>query len=264
MAQCHSTSYLLPGKDSSNVNGFQIRYTNLQQLGLYADRVGSSDNKAPETVKQLVMASLATNRLIYCKAKTGDCGTPQKPSGTGAVGDILKFAPVGTSAALSIGALGHFGALAASTTLGTALGAATLGLGLIAIPFFAITAHHAQAVAMEQSTLCSVTNAWNGFADAVEQALTAGKAGLQDALVALKNTHDQLVGALGGIEKGMNAAFFFHKALDALQIWDKEIIFPSLVPGSTQSVPGQSGASTPGSFLPALAIGGVAAKVAFF
>jgi len=262
MAQCHSTNYLLPGKDSSNVNGFQIRYTDLQQLGLYADRVGSSDAKAPPTVKQLVMASLATNRLIYCKSKEGDCGSPTKPPSTGAAGDILKYGPVGTGAALSIGGLAA-GGFAASTA-GVALGAATLGLSLIAIPFFAIAAHHAQAVATEQSTLCGVTNAWNGFADAVEIALSAGKAGLQDALVALKNTHDQLISALAGIEKGINAAFFFHKALDALQIWNKEIIFPSLVPGSTQPVPGQSGTSTQGSFLPALAIGGAAAKVAFF
>ncbi|SRR6266478_1787247 len=239
-------NYYPPGQTKHDIN-FPIKFTDMNLLNTYAERVGGGSG-APDQVslKNLVLGTLATNRLTYCKQKAGDCGTPAKIN-LGAGAATLKYGGTAVGAAAGLGGLGALGPTFAAGAAGaTALGAATLGIGLVALPILAILAHHAQAVAQEQSTLCAVTNSWNAFADAVETQLAQGKIGIQDAMAALPQIYQQLSDALRGITKGFNAGAYFQRALDALQPWNKEIVFPVYVPQST-SVFGATGSAVAGA-----------------
>jgi hypothetical protein len=223
-----STNFPFSNKQA-DINGWQVQFTDQALLNLYADRAGATGaatggGKLPDSVREVVIASLATNRITYCKSRQGDCGTPTS-GGPPAAGKAIQYggAALGTTTSLAAtGALG--GTLAASTAV---LGAATAGIGLLALPLLGIFAHHAQAVATEQQTLCAVADAWNSFAINMEAQLKQGKVSQQDAQAALQQVHDNLAQTLSGIEKPVNAAVHYHKALDALLLFNKEVVIPS-------------------------------------
>jgi hypothetical protein len=227
------------GFKSADIDGFPIQFSDLAQLQVYAERVGASGSGMPASVREVVIASLATNRIIYCKSKQGDCGSPTQAD-LGAGAGALKYTGAGLSTASGLGSVGALGGtFAAGTAASTALAGATLGIGLLAMPLLSIFAHHAQAVAAEQGTLCGVAAGWNGFAMAMEQALPAGKIGNQDADTQIGQLHDQLIGMLSGIEKPVNAAAHYHKALDALLIFNREIVIPKLSGGLLSGLKGK-------------------------
>jgi len=222
---------------------FTIKYTDMTLLQTYADRVGARQGPRSADVNNFILAVLATNRMTYCHSKQDDCGPAVQPKlGTGAA--VLKFGGLATGTAAGLGSAG-LAPLAAGTAAAGVIGAATLGLGLIAVPLLAIFAHHSAAVANEQNTICAVSTAWNGFADVVEQKIPSGTLAVQDALTALQTYYSQLRNGLQGITHGTNAGYYFTKALDALQIWNKEVVFPSLNPSAAIAPGGQ--ASTPGA-----------------
>ncbi len=211
------------GNKSADINGWPIQFSDLAQLKLYADRVGATGSGIPASVLEVVIASLATNRITYCKSTQGDCGGPTPQSlGTGA--SALNYTSQGLKTASSF--------VTAGSVAGTAFAPVTLGLSLIGIPLLGIFRHHAQAVAREHQTLCQVADAWNQFAFNMEAQLRTGKTQRQDAEQALSQVHDQLVGALSGIEKPpFNAAMHYHKALDALLVFNKEVVIPKFSGG---------------------------------
>lgn len=213
-----SNAYFPPGQDKADIDGFTVRYADMQQLEVYANRVGSSDGRIPKTVHFVVLASLATNRITYCRKSQGDCGTPGSVS------------------------LGVGGSISRGTKAASAFDPEPISRGILAgigaITGFFTGAHHAQAVLTEQTRLCGVANDWNGFAEAMEVGLSSGKVQLQDAMVQLKLVYSTLVSEAQSIEKPYNAAFHYHKALDALKIWNEEIVFPSLPPSSLSGLTG--------------------------
>jgi len=179
------------------------------QVSTYADRVGAAG--AP-WIRPLAINALRANRLIYWKntpgGYTGDCGktTGLAPSGTQQTATILGQVAISDPEPFSA-AIASF----ASRILGIFGGA------------------HAKAVVNEQATLCDVANAYDQFADAMERALASGQIPLQDAIQQYGRVRDSLAAELSHIEKQYNAAYGYHKALDALYLFNTEVVYPSLL-----------------------------------
>ncbi len=222
-------------------------------VAVYADRVGAQGG-TNNWIRCLAIICLRANRLLYQKKTADDCGTATIPQLTGAG----KAASVATSIAST--ALGPLGGILAGAGQSS-------GLGLLSI-----FTHHAQAVATEQGTICDVSLNWAGFAQAVEQALQQSQIGLQDAITKLDQLHKSLTSELATVSNPVqkNAGYGYTKALDALTLFNKEAVYPSLVPGVVASLLGSTAVGKAVSSMTssktgtgALVIGGgvVAAKV---
>lgn len=180
-------------------------------VSVYADRVGAQGGTG-NWVRCLAIICLRTNRLLYAKQTPGDCGTV---TGSGK----------------------NVGAALAVTGLKAGLGAIPLVGGFLAqIANFLPFAHHAQAVANEQATLCDVSLNWAGFAAAMEDGLRTRQIGLQDAVTRLDKFHQDFTAELATVSQPINAGYGYMKALDALTLFNKEAVYPSLVPGVVQSI----------------------------
>jgi len=182
-----------------------------QAVSVYADRVGAQGGDC-NWVRALAIASLRVNRLMYFKRTPGDCGTASGPSG-------------------------NLGAALAQKGLQIGLNAVpVIGEALSAIVNFLPFAHHTQAVANEQGTLCDVVMNYAGFADAIEQALQNRQLGLQDAATKVDQLEAQLQQELDTIAKPINAGYGYKKCLSALVLFNKEAVYASLVPGAISGV----------------------------
>lgn len=212
--------------------GAVIDQTPDAQLSTYAAQAGASSNNFTMC---LAIAYLKTHRIFYFKNSPGDCGTTSSIQ-VSVGGQILKTAPGVAGAGLGIaGGLGTTSI--AGVGLGV-LGAATAGVGLLALPVLAITAHHAAAVANEQKTLCDVSVAFNQAIPAIESAVQTGNASVAQASQALDGIASQLDSVLATIAKpntSPNAATGFRIGLKALVLYYKAIILPQLAPSNPVS-----------------------------
>jgi hypothetical protein len=188
---------------------------NESQVSNYADRVGAQGG-TNNWVRCYVIACLVSNRIIYYKQSPNDCGLATAP-------------PSNLNAQLA--QAGARTALSAVPIVGNALAAL-----VSALPF----AHHAQAVETEQTTLCNSSSSWNQFADQIEQALAGGTIGLQDATTKMQQVVASLKGYTQKVVNGINAGYGVEKALDALALFNAEVVYPSLVPGVASSILGTS------------------------
>lgn len=230
---------------------FAAQWGTADERAVYIARAGLSSTGKRLGIGSAALAQLAdnvlsANRLIYCKQSPGDCGTPTQPQVPGAARPLAIGAQ-----ALSTTA-GVAGLVAPTAAITAGLGVATAGVGLLLLPIFAIFGHHAQAVAIEQDTLCQVSLAWDGFALAAETFIPSGELPVQDALQQLDQAHQRLVQALAAIEKPCNAACGYHRILDALKMWNAEFIFPRLQPGLVSGLLAQ----VPGGGKTVAAVGG--------
>jgi len=186
-----------------------------EQVSMFADRVGATG--AP-WIRPTAIAFLRVNRMIYWKNQPGglygDCGanTASAPSTDQTISRIS-------------------GQVATSDPEPISKGIITLVAQISGI----FGAAHQQAVMTEQQTLCTVTIKYNQFADAMEAALRGGQIALKDASQQLESVHQSLASALSHIEKPYDAPYGYHKALDALVLFNQEIIYPSLVPTNSVS-----------------------------
>lgn len=204
--------------------GLSVRYSE-DQVAVYADRVGASG--AP-WIRPMVIVMLRVNRLIYWKQTpnglVGDCGSLARSSGVNTTGIVGSSALTGVNIAGQTVAAG----VKAIPIIGDVIGFATAIFGIFG-------AAHAQAVATEQATLCQVAIQYDNFADAIEQAIATGQMPLQDALAKLKSVTDSLAQGLASIEKPYNAPYGYHKAVNALALFNAEVVYPSLAPGVASS-----------------------------
>lgn len=176
-------------------------------------------------VSAVCILMLRYNRMAYCKSKPGDCGSPQSSGGAS------PYAVAQSAGAVAGSGVGV--ASAVGLAVPSALSTATVFLapvGLILGVFAGISAHHKQAVATEQATICQVVTAFNQVMDNLEPAVAAGKVSLQQAIQYLQNAHDTLANILQSIEHVCNAACFYHSCLDSLLAFNKKYVLPSLVP----------------------------------
>jgi hypothetical protein len=181
------------------------------QVGIYADRVGAQGGTA-NWVRCYTVACLTINRLLYWHTRLGDCGQP--------VGAALS-----TSTKIE--------AQATSNLLGSVPIAGPL---LQQLSQFLPWAHHAQAVATEQNTLCDVTNNWNGFCNAIEVAIQNGQIAVQDAIQRMQAISTQLQAEAQTVVNGkINSGYGVVMALKAMSLFNAEVVYPMLQPTVEQA-----------------------------
>jgi hypothetical protein len=111
-----------------------------------------------------------------------------------------------TTFASSVGGASSLGFAAAGTVLSTALGTATLGVGLLLGPLLALIQHHAQAVQAEDTTVCNVVNAINATIPQIDQAVATGSITAAQGVQAMQTLVTNMKTALNSILSGCNAA----------------------------------------------------------
>lgn len=223
----------------------------------YLDRSGVSSSIQNGGVRWLADQSIKRHRLLYCKSTQGDCGTVTPPDLSAA--RDTKLAGLGLGIAGGTGLLGA--GLGALGLAGAAAGAATAGLSLIPTVLIGIFTHHAQAVKLEQDTLCDVSSKYNAYAQAIEQAVASGQltvAGAQQTSQAIANVLTQ---ELQQGYKDCNAYCYYVYCLKATELFAREIVYPKLAqPLTTQLV---NEVTKPANL--AMLVGlGVAAKILLF
>lgn len=177
-------------------------------------------------------AMLRAGGLIYAKQVDGDCGAATLSGGPDSNSQIVGLA--GQGAGLTIGGLGAVGVLS---------GAATFGIGAgITVAVAAITdifQHHAQAVANEQRTICSVVNTFNAAKSLIDNAVMSGQITPGEAVTYLTQVANQAKTGLSSIEKVCNAACYF-KGFISAQVDFARQYYPSIAPNTGQLRPGQA------------------------
>lgn len=197
-------------------------------LKMLCARVGVPSSQT--WVPCLVAAFILTRRVIYFKVQPGDCGANVRP-GPGTTGQVaigIGSAAIADPEPISKGVL----------------------TGISSI-FGAFTAHHQQAVMTEQATLCDVAVKYNGAAETLEQMVSSGQYDPDTAAQVLSQIVSSLISEMAPIRKTCNAACGFTYALQALLIYNRETVYPSLYNAPTQAIganlgtPGASGVVVP-------------------
>src|SRR6266436_1653965 len=132
-----STNFVC-GNTKADINGWPARY-DCDSASLYAHRV--LGNSSP--FLEVVISSLVTNRITYCKVSAGDCGS--------------KGFSLGAQTQAELQAASGLAKVASTDTepvSQTILGITAQILGMFG-------QHHVQAVATEQTTLCKVADSWS-------------------------------------------------------------------------------------------------------
>lgn len=152
-------------------------------------------------------ASLRARGLIYYKKTPGDCGSGPGAAGIGS-GQIVGLS--GQAASGVIGGLGVAGVLSGPATLGigTAVSLAVAGISQI-------FSHHAQAVADEQGTICSVVNYFNPICKQIDAAVASGQISPDQGVVYMKQVCLQAINGLQTIYNKCNAACYYQSYLRA-------------------------------------------------
>jgi len=152
-------------------------------------------------------AMLRAGGIIYYKVNPGDCPAPAVGSGVTA-GQIVGLS--GSAASGVVGGLGAAGVLAGPATLGIS-SAISIAIGGIEDLFAA----HAQAVANEQSTICSVASFFNNAKRQIDLAVRQGQISSDAGAAALIQICNQAKNGLATIYKPCNAACFYQAVCQA-------------------------------------------------
>lgn len=167
----------------------------------------SKPANAPSGYAAVCEAMLRAGGLIYYKSNPGDCGAP--PSLTGITsGQIAGLS--GQAASGVTGVLGAAGFLSGAATLGigTAITGAVEGIETI-------FSHHAEAVANEQATICSVAGYFNAAKKQIDAACRAGQISPDAACAYLTQVCNQAKSGLASIMKSCNAACVYQAICQA-------------------------------------------------
>lgn len=170
-------------------------------------------------------AMLRAGGLCYFKSNPGDCGSPS------AIPGITSGQIVGLSGSASSGVIGGLGAA------GIIGGAATLGItaaiSLAVGGIETIFAHHAQAVANEQSTICAVASYFNGAKAAIDRAVRSGQISPDQGVTFLIQVGNQAKMGLQGIMKTCNASCYYAGFIQAFMNYARTW-FDSIAPATIQ------------------------------
>lgn len=164
------------------------------------------------------VAAMKARRMIYFKRTPGDCGSQGVAlSGSTAI-ELQAAKGIGSAAAIDPEPISK-GILA----------------GVAAI-FGGFTAHHAQAVANEQTINCQVATAYNQAASSIEQGVIQGVLSPDQASGLLLQVIAQLDPVLASIAKNCNVSCGARLALKALGVFNQQFAFSLLAP--TTNIPG--------------------------
>jgi hypothetical protein len=110
----------------------------------------------------------------------------------------------------------NVGLMAAGAALGPVTAGISIAVSAIVGLFSTLINHHAQAVAKEQTTLCSAVPAANNYLNIIAQAVSGGLATPQDGIAALESLKGDFRSAVGSIYNDCNAACVMNMELDAI------------------------------------------------
>jgi hypothetical protein len=147
----------------------------------------------------------------------GDCGQPNSANipkgGLTALSDISRG--VGAGVGVASGAVAAAGGAAAASAAGLGILNAIPIIGTIAslalLPFEIIFAHHAAAVAKEQSTNCGCWATFNQWLDAIDQAVQTQQVSPEQGITMVQQLYSQAVECVADVSAActpghMNAA----------------------------------------------------------
>jgi hypothetical protein len=174
----------------------------------YAAQAGA---KSTDWTMCVTMAFLAARRMEYWKNTPGDCGSATKLQLTGSFTGIAT-AGKGLTAAASLDP--------EPISKGILAGVAAI--------FGGFTAHHAQAVATEQSVACNVSLSFNYVVGSLEPAVAGGQISAVQASAILGQAYGQLVPQLQTIAKPGNLGYGHLIAMKALYNFFDDIVFPAM------------------------------------
>jgi len=165
----------------------------------------------PTSYKIACEAMLRAGRLFYQKSSPGDCGSPTAPSGI-ATGQVVGLGGAGASTA--VGIIGAAGIIGGAATLGI-----TSAISIAVACIEDIFAHHAQAVANEQSTICRVMLYFNSAKQQVDTAVSSGQVSPDAGTAYLKQVIQSAKTGLSSIQKVCNAACWYIGYLNAFSFY---------------------------------------------
>lgn len=218
------------------------------QVQAYAHR-SSGGPDDPPYVFWYAMSCLRVNRLIRPDIPEGPCSKfGVNPPSAGAIsGGSYASVPNPTGAQVAFGVVSQVAARDPEPISRAII----TGIGQIG-NFFSGIFSGAPSL-QELQAQCQITYGYNAFADYTESALANGTIPLQDALVNLKNAHDSLVQSCAQWPQKDFAPYSLKIALDALYIFNKEVIYPSLAQAQSNGlIAGVSASGSAGK----IAIGG--------
>jgi hypothetical protein len=137
---------------------------------------------------------------------SGDCA--------GAPTSKLQLAQTATGLALTGTQTGLL--VAGGTALATAAAPFTLGISALVGLFGVFIAHHRQAVAKEQSVLCSAVPAANNYLQVIDQAVRSGVVDPQHGIDALNSLLSDFTSAVSSISHECNAGCVMTEMLHAI------------------------------------------------
>jgi hypothetical protein len=186
----------------------------------------SAQNPPPQSQVLEVQAMIICRGLIYQKARPGDCGSPT----------LVDFSDVQIAQ----------GAGQVAAGIASVAGSAIPGIGAAVQVITQIFAHHDQAVATEQQTLCSVTQVINQVIPYYDNLVRNGQISPGAALYGVQNFISQVNAKMQAIAKQCNASCVYISVLaahsDFLQTW-----YPAIAPIGTFS---HSPGAAPTSIIP--------------
>lgn len=181
-----------------------------------AQQVAQEGFPAQDNSAALIEAELRSRHVLYWEktpplvvnglfVSYGDCGSPTDAAiptgGLTAVSDVSKG--VGAGVGVAAGAVTALGGAEAASAAGLGFLNAIPIVGTIAalalLPFTIIFAHHAAAVAKEQSSNCAAWTEFNQWLDAVDNAVASGQVLPADGVTMCQQLYQQATSAVSGV-----------------------------------------------------------------
>jgi hypothetical protein len=181
-----------------------------------AQQVATEGFPAQDNSAALIEAELRSRHVLYWEktpplvingqfVSYGDCGSPNGANvptgGLTAVSDASKA--IGAGVGVSAGAVTALGGSVAAEAAGLGALNAVPIVGTIAalalLPFTLIFAHHAAAVAKEQSSNCAAWTEFNQWLDAVDNAVATGQVLPADGVTMCQQLYQQASSAVSGV-----------------------------------------------------------------
>ena len=181
-----------------------------------AQQIATEASPAQDNSAALIEAELRSRHVLYWEktpplvvngefVSWGDCGAPNPANaptgGLTALSDTSKA--VGAAVGVSAGAVTALGGSAAASAAGLGALNAVPIVGTIAalalLPFEIIFAHHAAAVAKEQSSNCAAWTEFNQWLDLVDNAVASGQVLPADGVTMCQQLYQQASSAVSGV-----------------------------------------------------------------
>lgn len=197
-------------------------------------------NKTPPDFVAYAKACMIARMFLYFKQSPGDCPLATKVSSGNVGADISRIGGFGALGASTV-ATGASIAGIAGKAVASVAGEAASVIGLAALPFTIwgiFSAHHAQAVAVEQTDLCAVASQVNSVWQNIDAAVASGSMTATQAISYLTQLQATVKQFLSQITQDCNAACVSTRAINCVNDFRTY-----LYKNAQQSIPGIGGSA---------------------